>query len=176
VAADATDRDLRQLLIHRPKLVNIRSRIRNGLQHLTLNRGVQMKRKLWTEAGQQALCDLPLQGWAARRREDSLRLLGPLDAMIKEMDQAVSTAALNNPQARLMTQPGVSPNTALAFVVTIGDVKRFPHSNQVASYLGLIPAEDNSSNRRRLGVDQQPGELLHAHAAGRERAIREPIG
>jgi imidazolonepropionase-like amidohydrolase len=140
------------------KLVNVRSRIRNGLQHLMLNRGMQMKRKLWTEAGQQALRDLPLEGWAARRREDSLRLLVPLDQSIRELDQAVSTAALNNSQARLlMTQPGVGPNTALAFVVTIGDVTRFPHSNQVASYLGLIPAEDSSSNRRRLGSISKQG-------------------
>jgi len=154
----ATERDLRQLLIHRHKLVNVRARIRNGLQHLMLNRGVQMKRKLWTEAGQQALRDLPLEGWAARRREDSLRLLVPLDQSIRELDQAVSTAALNNAQARLlMTQPGVGPNTALAFVVTIGDVTRFPHSNQVASYLGLIPAEDSSSNRRRLGSISKQG-------------------
>ncbi len=40
-----------------------------------------------------------------------------------------------------MTQPGVGPNTALAYVLTIGDVSRFARGKQVASYLGLIPRE-----------------------------------
>jgi len=61
----AEQRDVRQLLIHRHKLVEIRTRVKNGLQHLMLNRGVQKKRKLWSAAGQQALRELPLQGWAA---------------------------------------------------------------------------------------------------------------
>jgi transposase len=39
----AEQRDLRQLLIHRHKLVEIRTRIKNGLQHLALNRGLQKK-------------------------------------------------------------------------------------------------------------------------------------
>jgi transposase len=48
---DAQQRDLRQLLIHRHKLVVIRVRVKNGLHHLMLNRGIQMKRKLWSQAG-----------------------------------------------------------------------------------------------------------------------------
>lgn len=46
------ERNLRQLLIHRHRLVGIRTRVKNGLQHLMLNRGVQLKQKLWNEAGQ----------------------------------------------------------------------------------------------------------------------------
>ena len=40
---DAATRDLRQLLIHRHRLVEIRTKVKNGLQHLMLNRGVQKK-------------------------------------------------------------------------------------------------------------------------------------
>jgi hypothetical protein len=46
-------RDLRQLLLHRHKLVTIRTRVKNELQHLCLNQGVQRKHKLWSKAGQQ---------------------------------------------------------------------------------------------------------------------------
>ena len=56
-----------------------------------------------------------------------------------------------------MTQPGVGPITALAFVVTIGDVSRFEHSNQVASYLGLIPREHSSGGKQRLGAISKQG-------------------
>src|SRR6202158_4461419 len=47
-APDAAVRDLRQLLIHRHKLVEIRTRVKNGLQHLALNRGFQQQARLWS--------------------------------------------------------------------------------------------------------------------------------
>ncbi len=60
----------------------------------------------------------------------------------------------------LMTQPGVGPVTALAFVVTIGDVTRFPRGKQVASYLGLIPTERSSGSKRRLGAISKQGNVF----------------
>ncbi len=151
-------RDLRQLLIHRHKLVEIRSRVKNGLQHLALNRGVQKKSRLWSVRGRAELEKLPLQGWTARRREDLLHLLAELNRQIDELDRAVAGAAEEHPQARLlMTQPGVGPITSLAFVLTIGDVSRFKHSNQVASYLGLVPREHSSGGKQRLGAISKQG-------------------
>jgi transposase len=156
--ASSAERDLRQLLIHRHKLVEIRTRVKNGLQHLRLNNGVQKKRKLWTEAGQRALRELPLQGWAACRRQDLLALLQTLEEQVGELDRAVQQAAQANRQARLlMTQPGVGPITALAFVLTIGDVRRFHRGKQVASYLGLIPREHSSGGRQKLGSISKQG-------------------
>ena len=154
----AEQRDLQQLLIHRHKLVEIRTRVKNGLQHLMLNRGVQKKRKLWSQAGQQALRELPLQGWAARRRQDLLALLARLNKQIGELDQAAQAAAEQHPQARLlMTQPGVGPITSLAFALTIGDATRFRRGKQVASYLGLIPREHSSGGRQKLGTISKQG-------------------
>ena len=120
-------RDLRQLLIHRYKLVRLRAQVKNELQHLAMNQGVQKKRRLWSEAGQKVLRQLPLKPWAGRRREDLLRLLVMLDQQIQLLDQAVKEAAEQNENARLlMSQPGVGPVTSLAFVLTMGDVSRFP--------------------------------------------------
>lgn len=154
----AEQRDLRQLLIHRHKLVEIRTRVKNGLQHLALNRGLQKKSRLWSVRGRAELEKLPLDGWTARRRAGLLHLLGELDAEVSELDEAASNAAQEHPQARLlMTQPGVGPITSLAFVLTIGDVSRFKHSNQVASYLGLIPREHSSGGRQRLGAISKQG-------------------
>src|SRR5690242_6567376 len=110
---DREQRDLRQLLIHRHKLVEIRSRVKNGLQHLALNQGMQRKRRLWSVAGQQALQQLPLQPWASRRREDLLGLLASLEERIGPLYGAVEEAAQQNPAARLlMQQPGLGPITA----------------------------------------------------------------
>jgi transposase len=157
----ADQRDLRQLLVHRQKLVSIRTRVKGGLQHLALNRGLQKKSKLWTEAGQKALRELPLDTWAACRREDLLRLLASLDKQIGKLDAAVERIANQDPQARLlMTQPGVGPITSLAFVLTLGDVSRFKRGKQVASYLGLIPRERSSGGKQRLGAINKQGNSL----------------
>jgi transposase len=154
----ADQRDQRQLLVHRHKLVAIRTRVKGGLQHLALNRGLQKKSKLWSEAGQKALRELPLEGWAACRREDLLGLLASLDQQIHKLDVAVERAADKHPQARLlMTQPGVGPITSLAFVLTLGDVSRFKRGKQVASYLGLIPRERSSGGKQRLGAINKQG-------------------
>jgi transposase len=151
-------RDQRQLLIHRHKLVRLRAQVKNELQHLALNQGVQKKRRLWSEAGQKALLELPLRPWASRRREDLLSVKRMLDRPIAELDQALAQAAAQNEQARLlMTQPGVGPVTSMAFVLTMGDVRRFPRGKQVASYLGLIPREYSSGGHQRLGSISKQG-------------------
>jgi len=46
-------RDLRQLLRHRQKLVELRRQVKNQLQHLALNQGVQRKRRLWSREGRE---------------------------------------------------------------------------------------------------------------------------
>jgi transposase len=158
---DREQRDLRQLVLHRHKLVMIRSRVKNELQHLSLNKGMQKKRTLWSQAGQKMLRELPLKPWAACRREDLLGLLAMLDQQIGKLDQAVQKAADEHPQAKLlMTQPGVGPNTALAFVLSIGDASRFRRGKQVASYLGLIPREESSGGRQKLGAITKQGNRL----------------
>src|ERR1700692_526804 len=69
------ERDLRQLLLHRHKLVELRTRIKNQLQHVALDQGLQKKRQLWTERGRQWLLQLALAPWAGGRRGDLLLLL-----------------------------------------------------------------------------------------------------
>src|SRR5208283_830123 len=154
-------RDLRQLVVHRHKLVEIRSRVKNELQHLSLNKGMQKKRTLWSAAGQKLLRELVLKPWAACRREDLLGLLAMLNQQIGKLDAEVQHAADEHPQAQLlMTQPGVGPNTALAYVLTIGDVSRFPRGKQVASYLGLIPREHSSGGKQKLGAITKQGNRM----------------
>jgi transposase len=56
---------------------------------------------------------------------------------------------------------GVGALTALAFVLIIGDAERFQCGKQVASYLGLVPLEKSSGNRRRLGhITKQGSSML----------------
>jgi transposase len=151
-------RDTRQLLLHRHKLVQMRTRVKNELQHLALNQGVRLKHKLWSAAGRQVLEALPLSGWTERRRTDLLELLEQLNQKIAELNQAVEQEAVKHPPVALLrTHPGVGPITALAFIVTIGTVERFAGSRQLASYLGLIPSEASSGGRQKFGSISKQG-------------------
>jgi transposase len=81
-----------------------------------------------------------------------------LNEQIAGLDQAVEKVAEQNDRAcLLMTQPGVGPITSMAFVLTMGDVSRFPRGKQVASYLGLIPREYSSGGHQRFGSISKQG-------------------
>lgn len=152
------ERDVRQLLKHRHTLVQMRTRAKNQLQHIALNQGMQKKRQLWTKAGMEQFKNLALEPWTKRRRDDLLQLLKELQAHIAELDVAVAAEAERWDKAvLLMSHPGVGPITALATVVTLGDVSRFPRAKYVASYLGLIPREYSSGEHRRLGAISKQG-------------------
>jgi len=157
-------RDVRQLLLHRHKLVGMRRQVKTQLQHLALNQGVQRKHKLWTVAGRKLLEELALTGWTAQRREELLSLLDDLDQRISKLDQAVMEAGKKDPVAKLLqSHPGVGPITALAYSLTLGEVGRFAHSRQVVSYLGLNPSEHSSGGRQRLGsISKQGNPMLRS--------------
>jgi transposase len=81
-----------------------------------------------------------------------LELMDQLNPKIAELSQAIEQEVEKCPEAqRLRTHPGVGALTALAFVLIIGKAERFGCGKQVASYLGLVPLEESSGNRRRLG-------------------------
>jgi transposase len=156
------NRDLRQLLWHRHRMVQARTRIMNQLQAVALNEGLRCKKRLWREAGRTQLESFQLSPWASRRRRDLLELLDRLSPTIAELTQAIEEEVEKCPEAqRLRTHPGVGSLTALAFVLIIGRAERFQCGKQIASYLGLVPSEESSGERRRLGhITKQGSSLL----------------
>ncbi|MGH9403078.1 MAG: IS110 family transposase [Terriglobia bacterium] len=156
------ERDVRQLLKHRDKLVRMQTSVKNQLHFLAMSQGVCRKRKLWSARGRAELEALALGPWAAQRRKELLELLDGLGPRIGELNEAVKAEAERRPDVvRLMEQKGVGPVTALAFVLTIGPVGRFPNSRKLVSYLGLNPGEDSSGGHQRLGhISKQGNEML----------------
>jgi transposase len=78
-------------------------------------------------------------------------LLDRLTPPIAELTQAIEQEVEKRPEAqRFQTHPGVGALTALAFVLIIGRADRFQCGKQIASYLGLVPLEESSGQRRRL--------------------------
>ena len=77
-APSLENRDLRQLLWHRHRLVQMRTRIMNQLQSVALNEGIQRRGGLRSEQDRKRLEQLPLAPWAAKRRQDLFGLLDQL--------------------------------------------------------------------------------------------------
>src|SRR6266480_3417163 len=160
--AGAENRDLRQLLWHRHRLVQMRTRVMNQLHVVALNEGLRRKKALWRPAGRNELESLILAPWASRRRRDLLDLLDQPSPKIQELTRALEDEVEKRPVTRrLMTHPGVGPLTALAFELVIGSPERFHCGKQIASYVGLVPAEESNGDRRRLGhISKQGNSLL----------------
>jgi transposase len=156
------NRDLRQLLWHRHRLVQMRTRIMNQLQAVAMYEGYRWKKKLWSEQGRVQLEKLRLSPWASRRRQDLLELLDRMNPTIEALTAAAEQEAKKRPEVlRLMTHPGVGPLTALAFVLIIGTPEQFQCGKQIGSYVGLIPSEDSSAGHQRLGhISKQGNSLL----------------
>ena len=108
---DAANRDMRQLLWHRHRLVQMRTRVMNQLHVVALNEGLRRKKALWRPAGRAELEAIVLAPWATRRRQDLLDLLDQLTPKIQELTHALEEEVDKRAVTRrLMTHPGVGPH------------------------------------------------------------------
>lgn len=152
------ERDARQLLVHRHKLVSWRTQVRNQLSALARSQGIFSRTRFWTRPGRQQLESLPLDCWAAARRQGLLHLMDDLDTQINKFTRQIEQQAMARDEAvELMQQHGVGPIVSLAFVLTLGTANRFRRGKQVASYLGLNPREHSSGGVQRFGHISKQG-------------------
>jgi transposase len=160
-------RDLRALVTHRMRLVRMRTMVKNGLHAIALNHRLAAGSALFTRRGRAQLQTLSLPPHTTQRRDESLELLTWLDEHIQPLNAQVAEAAAADVQARrLMTHPGVGPLTALATVLILGPVTRFPTSKHVVSYIGLAPSVDASAEKYRLGHVTKQGNALLRYVLG----------
>lgn len=150
-------RRLRELLSVRRALVETRTQYITTARGLARGRGVQLPRcdsDDFVAHLQRTKLASELQGLLGPLRQTLERLqqeLGPLDAALERCCTAEPMLA------RLTTVPGVGVIVAAAFVSVIDQPQRFQHAHQVASYLGLVPCEDTTGGRRRLGAITKKG-------------------
>jgi len=158
------DRDVRQFVRHRHKLVWVRPSVMNQLHALAIGPGLCRKQKLWSSAGRKELDALLLDPSAHRRRQDLLQMLDQLNPRIVELDRAMLQEAQRRPEAmQLTSESGVGPVTALAVVLTSRPAGRFPRSKQVVSYLGLNAIDESSGGKQRLGSISRQGNAMLRH-------------
>jgi transposase len=172
-------REARELVRHRIQLVWVRGVIRNRLQAMLARRNLQpTSGKSWlTQRGQRELQRLPLAETPSRIRADCAALLPTLDAQIRRLDVELVARWGRDPRVqRLLTIPGIGPFIAIVLVLELGDIQRFAHAKQVASYVGLTPRTRGSAGRIRAGhISKEGNRLLRwVLVLAATQAIRRP--
>jgi len=90
--------------------------------------------------------------------EPLIAAIAAIDAQLVQVEQRLEAACDDEPVVRqLATVPGVAKIVAATFVSVVDDAERFRKAHQVESYLGLVPSEDTTGGRRRLGSISKHG-------------------
>lgn len=141
----------RMLCNSRDALVSTRTKLTNTVKsQLRCRLVLTYKRRSTATPGQIRTLWTELEGSVPPHVERQLQVIEVLDGQIQEADKEIRQLAKKNEICpRLRTVPGVGPLTAMRYVATLDDVKRFTTAHHVQSYLGLTPGEDSSSRRTR---------------------------
>jgi transposase len=153
-----------RLLRYRQRLVEIQTKLRNGLQALALNHQLRLGPKLWSKSGQQQFLALELEASDALQRQTSLELLQQIRTRIRAIEKDLIVRAEQNDRVRLLrTHPGVGLLTSLAVVHTLEPVARFDRARRVVACCGLDPVENSSGDSIRIGHISKQGNRLLRH-------------
>jgi transposase len=145
----------RELINCRGQLVAKRTRARNAARSLLRGAGVMPPGRpgLRTRAGLGWLRRLALPTTSQQLRRDLLlEEVEALTRRVRRIEQELNRLAKGSPAvARLRSIPGVGARTAEAVAAFIDDPHRFPNAKAVGRYFGLVPSQDQSGDRNRLG-------------------------
>jgi len=164
---EPTDEAIRDLCRARSDAVDDRRRSRHRLKGFLLRHGYRYQGKSnWSAAHERYLRELVLPHPAMKViLEEYLQGIAAAGERIERSQEAMS-ALLEKwrlvPAVRaLMAMKGFQMVAAMILVSELGEVHRFAHPRQVMAYLGLVPSENTSSERRRQGHITKCG---NAHA------------
>ena len=148
-------RTWRELINCRGQVIAKRTRAKNTARALLRGAGVVPPRQpaLWTKKGLAWLRRLDLPTASQQLRRDLLlEEIETLTRQVRRIEQQLNHQARHSSAvARLRTIPGVGVRTAEAVAAFIDDPHRFPDAKAVGRYFGLVPSQDQSGDRNRLG-------------------------
>jgi len=141
----------------RDLLVQTRSKCISFVRSLLRQEGIKPERKSSITFAQRAR-EIGAPETLAVEIAPVLDLIDTLTEKIRRADERVSEIAKDETHRRLMSVPGVGPVTAVAFVSTLDDPRRFHGPRQVRAYLGLVPREQSSGEKTSRGrITKQGG-------------------
>jgi transposase len=149
--------ELRMQLGVRRALIETRSQYITTVRGLARARGIELPS-----------CESDRFLWHLRRaklNEATRALIAPLFGTLERIETELELVhakleklCFDEPLiVRLATAPGVGPVTAAAYVSVIDDARRFRNAHQVESYIGLVPSEESTGMRRRIGAITKAG-------------------
>jgi len=144
----------RALITYRHKLISKRVAVKNQIRALLRGLGIIALpgKRLWSGKGLKWLKEQSLSESDALRRDMSIEELEEVNQKIRRVEKELNRRADAHPGVTLLrTIPGVGVRTAEAVVAHLDDVSRFSRTKQVGSYFGLVPCQDQSAGRERLG-------------------------
>jgi transposase len=133
-----------------------RMRDRHRLSKFCLRQGLRLPGTSWGIARRKWLSERRFSFPAQQQAFDSyLHALDLVDARIAALERAIAETAEQGPWralvARLRCLRGIDTLTALALVAEIGDFGRFSSAEEFMAFVGLVPCERSSGERRRQG-------------------------
>lgn len=143
----------RELITHRESLVKKRTRLKQQIRALLRGQGITAPKSLWAKKTRPWFRELPLAQRAHRAKLDSqLRQLDLIEEELRYATRELNAIAAGHPAVMLLrTIPGVGPRTAESVAAWIDQPERFRNSKCVSAYFGLVPCQDASGSRNRLG-------------------------
>jgi transposase len=148
-------RSWRELINCRGQVIAKRTRAKNALRALLRGAGVTPPKQpgLWTKKGLAWLRQLPLPTASQQLRRDLLlEEIETLLRQVRRIEQQLNRQAQQTPAvAQLRSIPGVGIRTAEAVAAFVDDPQRFRRAKAVGRYFGLVPCQDQSGDKNRLG-------------------------
>lgn len=148
-------RTWREMINCRSQLIAKRTRAKNTLRSLLRSAGITPPKhpSLWTKAGLKWLRHLELPTFSQQLRRDLLlEEIETLVRQVRRIEQELNRQARRTSAVeQLRSIPGVGPRTAEAVAAFVDDPHRFPNAKAVGRYFGLVPSQDQSGDRNRLG-------------------------
>jgi transposase len=150
-------RELRRWLGVRRALVEARAQLVTTLRGLAREQGVKLPGgdTMHFASNVRKASFLPeLQ----RLLEPGLKTLASIEPELELIESKLVELCASEPVVQMLTTaPGVGITIAASFVSVIDDAHRFRSAHEVQSYLGLVPSEDSTGGRRRLGAISKHG-------------------
>jgi transposase len=146
-------RSWRSMIEHRQKLLQERTRAKNQVRALLRGHARAAPRGLWTKQGTAWLMRQAFPTSLDALQRDLLsERIGSLNGMLKRVEAELAKVAGQHPGIALVrTIPGVGLRTAEAVLAYLDDPSRFRSTKSVGSYFGVVPCQDQSAQKERLG-------------------------
>ncbi len=147
-------RNWRSLITWRQRLIEKRVATKNQIRAVLRERGVccAAGRSLWTKKSIAWLMGLELDEVGGLKVHMCVEELTSLGRKIAMVEKQLAKISENHPGVALLrTIPGVGIRTAEAFCAWVDDISRFRRTRQLGAYFGLVPCQDSSADRNRLG-------------------------